>query len=960
MAYEIGFISIWRGEYTYLLVLHAFIIPNSWYCSAMGYGVLLRNNKKKMVRKITYLYYLLILWVSTSLSGYGQTVALRGTVLDGQSRKALDYATVQLYSEDQFLYGGVTDANGHFGLKQLAPGTYRVVISYLGYDAAEKKLNLVKDCAEVFYLNPSVLALSEVVVTASESKSAKSASVVDRTAMKHLQPSSFSDLMELVPGGKAVDPQMGEANLIRIREAGNTENFSSLGVGFYVDGIAQSTDANLQQIPNSTSSVNATSTMSKGVDMRTISTDDIEKVEIIRGIPSVAYGNVANGAVLIQRKATESPLTARFKADKTSKLFSVGKGFRLDGSGRSILNAGLSYLDSKIDPRNSVKNYTRFTASARLNGTGLWNEQAVSWNISADYTGSFDKAKRDKDASVKEDAYGTDFSSLKISGKWTLKFPADSWFREVRATYAISQQWEEMNETKSVSLNRPTAIAIQTESGEHDGMYLPYNYVAQMKVDGKPLYITAAIRSQMTFPLRALQNQLNVGVEWNYQKNLGEGQVFDVTHPISESLTTRPRRFKEIPGLQPFAVYAEEVMTLPIKQHSFILTGGIRVQSLLGLNSSYKMQGKLYADPRFDIQWKLPHRHGWEISFSGGLGWMSRMPVTAQLYPDVKYVDLVQLNYYHNNPSYRRINMMTYKWDNANYQLEPARNRKWEIRTDLAYKGNRLSVTYFRECMNNGFDEQTYYKSLAYKLYDPASINGSVLTAPPELAQFSYSDESNIDVYSTSGNTLKVRKEGVEFQFASKRMEVLKTRITVYGAWIKTIYSSDVPRYKSSSILLDNKQLKYVGLYVGENGVEGQSFNTNFMFDTYIQRLGLTFSTSAQCTWFTSRKNLWNDGTPVSYVDKFGTVHPFREEDKENVQLQHLVEHYSAAYFDRTTVPFYMDINLKASKQLGKYINLSLYVNRILGVYPDYTLRGVLQRRTAVSPYFGMEMNLTF
>ena len=71
-------------------------------------------------------------------------------------------------------------------------------------------------------------------------------------------------------------------------------------------------------MPNSTSAVNATSTMSKGMDMRTISTDNIEKVEIIRGIPSVAYGNVANGAVIIQRKMNVSPLSARFKADKTS------------------------------------------------------------------------------------------------------------------------------------------------------------------------------------------------------------------------------------------------------------------------------------------------------------------------------------------------------------------------------------------------------------------------------------------------------------------------------------------------------------------------------------------------------------------------------------------------------------------------------------------------------------------
>ena len=171
--------------------------------------------------------------------------------------------------------------------------------------------------------------------------------------------------------------------------------------------------------------------MSKGVDMRTIPTDNIEKVEIIRGIPSVAYGNVANGAVIIQRKTSESPLSARFKADKTSKLFSVGKGFRLDGNGRYVLNTDLSYLDSKIDPRNSVKNYTRLTASARLDGKWLWNERNIHWNLSTDYTGSFDDAKRDKDATVKEDSYKSDFSSFKMAGKWNLKFSNHSWIREI-------------------------------------------------------------------------------------------------------------------------------------------------------------------------------------------------------------------------------------------------------------------------------------------------------------------------------------------------------------------------------------------------------------------------------------------------------------------------------------------------------------------------------------------------
>ena len=132
------------------------------------------------------------------------------------------------------------------------------------------------------------------------------------------------------------------------------------------------------------------------------------------------------------------------------------------------------------------------------------------------------------------------------------------------------------------------------------------------------------------------------------------------------------------------------------------------------------------------------------------------------------------------------------------------------------------------------------------------------------------------------------------------------------------------------------------------------------MFDTYIQRLGLTFSTSAQCTCIPT------DGTygimafrsaistnPVKHIY-------FVKKIKNNIQLQHLVEKYSATYFERTTVPFLYGYQSEASKRIGKYLNLAFYVNRLLGIYPDYTLRGVLQRRTSESPYFGMEMNLTF
>ena len=35
--------------------------------------------------------------------------------------------------------------------------------------------------------------------------------------------------------------------------------------------------------------------VNSGVDMRSVSTDDIESVEVVRGIPSVEYGDLTSG-----------------------------------------------------------------------------------------------------------------------------------------------------------------------------------------------------------------------------------------------------------------------------------------------------------------------------------------------------------------------------------------------------------------------------------------------------------------------------------------------------------------------------------------------------------------------------------------------------------------------------------------------------------------------------------------
>ena len=271
--------------------------------------------------------------------------------------------------------------------------------------------------------------------------------------------------------------------------------------------------------------------------MRTISTDNIESVEVVRGIPSVAYGNITSGTVIINRRSSASPFSARFKADLKSRLLSVGKGIVTDASGCRTLNIDLNYLDSKITPTDSRKNFSRITASARFVSRSIGDNGAeVRWNVATDYTGSFDCIKHDKDATSKIDEFRSRYNSFSLSGGMSLKAPPRSLLKEVNVKTSFKQEFDLMTESRSVAIDRPMAIPCSTEEGEAYGIYLPYSYDACMKVDGKPFYANVSADAKLGWQCEPIFSYLRIGAEWTMSANNGEGQVYDALRPLTAEM----------------------------------------------------------------------------------------------------------------------------------------------------------------------------------------------------------------------------------------------------------------------------------------------------------------------------------------------------------------------------------------------------------------------------------------
>ncbi|MEE0979587.1 MAG: outer membrane receptor protein, partial [Muribaculaceae bacterium] len=249
-----------------------------------------------------------------------------------------------------------------------------------------------------------------------------------------------------------------------------------------------------------------------------------------------------------------------------------------------------------------------------------------------------------------------------------------------------------------------------------------------------------------------------------------------------------------------------------------------------------------------------------------------------------------------------------------------------------------------------------------YNKYDASGVDGSTLSAPPDLDTLPCVATTVLDGYRKVTNGSRMRKQGVEFQLSTPRFAPLATSLIVNGAWFKSLYSNSQMLFIPVNDVMANTPVrdKYVGLYDSDNGRVNSQVNTNFMFDTQLPRWGLVFTTSVQCMWNVTTRRLRENGTPVSYIAASdGELHPYTPEAVEaDPTLIYLRKYYSDELFKPYSIPTAVYVNLKATKQIGSHLRISAFVNRILDYLPDYTRNGLVVRRSA-SPYFGMEMNLS-
>ncbi len=924
--------------------------------------------------------------------------SIEGRILNSTDSSVVEMAAVVIKELNVW---ALSDQKGDFILRSIPLGKYIIQVSSLGYEPVEKTVSVTENKKiSPIYINQITLAINEVVVVAKEGKKMGTGSTILQTALQHVQPTDLSDVLQLLPGQLTSNPDLSGPKQLSIREINSKyDQMASLGTLLIIDGAPVSNDANMQ-FTSSTGSANFATSVAGGADVRQISVDNIESVEVIRGIASVENGDILSGAVKVNLKKGRTPFTAKIKLDPAIKQAYIGKGLLLP-KGWGSLNTDLDFTQSLDDIRFKYKTFNRLNGGIAYNTVLFRKAKPLNLNASVRASQTLDVNTKDPDMRNYEKYESKDQSlSLALSGKWSLNS-----FLLTSLNFNVSGNLQHQvgREITQESLNGPMPQPISRVAGEFETRYLPSSYISDLTVDGKPYYLNSKLSGSKSLFIGKTRSNFVFGTDFKLSGNNGLGRLYDPALPPTptSSSDARPRSYRDIPSMKELAMYAEENITMPLGSTKVDVQAGMRFTNIQPHGVFTSGVNTIMSDPRVNFKYTVVDNSGRKnlksLVFRFGWGSFSKAPTLLHYYPDKAYFDRVSFNYYDPPNSLLVLTTKIYE-DTRNYRLKPAINKKFDGGVDFILGKINVSLTGFYEKMINGFSFEKLYDTNIYNVYGPLTQSGlnpyylsgdgvyynDLLSGNP--TRVSTSKDTIFVSYSYPGNNDQTIKKGLEFTVDFGTLKSLRTSFVVDGAYMK-IRKQTVNSYLAqNSLSFMGQPYPLAGVYPGGNGTINERFNTNLRTITHIKELRMVFTITTQVIWMEKTQNIYNDanGNPLIYTkeaveDIYGNVDNVKYVNAIGYYDLNLVYHtfdpltaivkpYSdlikayndPRFFTERSYPPAFQINLRLTKEISNKIDFSFYVNNISNYQPltrVYGLKEVYVRRNQ-SIYFGAEIRI--
>lgn len=834
-----------------------------------------------------------------------------------------------------------TDSEGRAAIKGVPAGTWKLHASLIGMLDYDGDIAVGKDKTGEFLIEMQEASfhIDEIVVTAKSSAvGASTASSISRAAIDHLQATSLGDVMQLLPGSLAVNPTLTSAAKASLRSVGAD---ASIGTSVIVNGSPVSNNANLQvgnTAQEGTLSSGFSSTAGSGIDLRQISVDNVESVEVIRGIPSVEYGDLTSGVIIVNPKAGAYPFQLRTKINPTLTQASLSKGFGLGKNG-GALSADVDYASALPDERRPYQQYRRVSSNLLYSKTF---HESVRTTVGAGFNTDLDAHKLDPSDARYQRVRSSQTTAFKLNANlnWQIE---GSFFKSLKASASVNYA-EQKGYTQEIRGNfgymvtsamKDGTVAANVEgpvldvngeeitntyrSGyEATTNILPYEFLTKMTVYGKPLNLFAKLSTNMFFEFLGISNRIVAGVDWKTDVNFGQGKVFDPLMPPSEGLRMRP--YTDIPALNQLSVYAEDNIIRKLWERDLKLQAGVRCDFIQPGLPEFRAA----LSPRFNASFELVPRM---LTLRGGWGITSKAPPLVYLYPDNAYFDFV--NYSNiGKPGINDANTLsvitTKAYDAANHELRIARNTKSEIGLDFDFKDMHLSVTAFSEKLTDGYSFGTDLGSFhifELKKYEGIDQEGTY----PLLKENGVTNV--VLAYKRPVNSSVNQTRGLEFDFDFGKIRPINTSFVLSGAFMSTdSYSSKESYFQKNPDPVTG--YKDIGVYAAGDGSRFTRLSTTLRAIHSIPEIGFVVSVAFQGIWLDTQEYLNTDNIhPVGYLKASDLSYvPVRDGDPISSDIQKQI--LDSRLIKETHKPLTL-FNLRLTKEIGEAMGFTFFLNNV-------------------------------
>ncbi len=893
---------------------------------------------------------------STFKSGQ-QVFNMQIKVLDDNGKDPLDMAVCSIKSLGIF---GVTDKNGYAELKGI-PNNEDVYleISYLGFETYKQTLSISKNTQLNIRMKQTSLQLKEVSVVAKNSAAgASTSSSIGRQAIDHLQAVSLADIIQLVPGNLMTNTDLTSKSNLQIRTlTNNTTN--AFGSSVIVDGVPISSNANL----GTQGSYSETSFT--GTDLRQISADNIESVEVIRGIPSAEYGDLTSGAVIVKTKTGHTPWQIKGKVNPSTNNFSLGKGFKLNNN-LGTLNTNVDYAQAWGDPRTKTKSFDRYSASVNYakNFFKIWRT-----STSINYSGLVDWSGKDPDQ-VDDGTFSKERNST-ISINHNGKIGINKLFsRTLSYTFGFSYNQNEYRNTKIVT--NPSGflpILTATETGYNQVSVETSSYKASGGSKSAPKNIFFKVSNSFYYNLKGLYQRFNMGVEYKKESNSGIGYYNDNDrYPLQPNNNGRPRSYSDIPALNQVSGYFEDNFRWKIGKRTFNLQLGGRFTTL----QPGKDEQTFSFSPRINASASI---FPW-LELRGGYGTNSKTPGLIHLYPDKKYTDRIAANYMPVGKPLEQLVMyhtMVYKTQRTK-GLKNANNTKYELGFDIKLPQNRkLSIIAYHDKTGNGFGSYTEYFTYNSNVY---TKDKGLITAPGQATTVDWNNPSRIDTIFTTtgkiGNTNVSINKGIEMDFGLGDISAINSSFYLTGAYMETEGYSNGPNFSDPSNLPSKYSISnttpFKLLYPSGNSKDiNRRFSTNLRMVCNIPSLRMVASLATQAIWYTYTNTTNQKMDPIGWIDTDLSYHEITASmlNDENYKIKEVLlskQRRNPKNNPPSSEPVLWMMSGRLTKELGKNSGFSFYANNLFYYEPfkSNNVSTTLTQRNEGTFSFGVELFFNF